>query len=68
MICMYFNEMHRVLRVAMPSARVMSACVEENWVLLCVELRSLGVKRQMRVQSWDEATIFHRGQYRTRAE
>lgn len=41
--------------------------VQTSWVLLYVELSSLGVKRQMRVQSWDETTIFHHGQYKTRA-
>lgn len=44
-----------------------SVCVHVFWVLLYVELSSLGVKRQMSVQSWDETTIFHHRQYKTRA-
>lgn len=44
-----------------------SVCVYIDWVLLYVELSSLGVQRQMRVQNWDDATIFHHRQYRTRA-
>lgn len=37
------------------------------FLLLYMELSSLGLRRQMRVQGWDETTIFHHRQYKTRA-